>query len=94
MDIQSISDSRFIDSTDSEAEAQSPVDETSDSSSGVNSGEISEAVRMMALLKEVGQGNGIREERIQRLSTLIQSGEYETQERLDELAEQLVDELI
>lgn len=48
----------------------------------------------LELLQDVKSKDGMRIKKIQRYSRLINNGNYETDDRIDELADRLLDELL
>jgi len=54
----------------------------------------SEIEPFFELLRQRDDQSFIRTDRIRKLSRLIENGEYETEERLDQLADRLLEELL
>jgi anti-sigma28 factor (negative regulator of flagellin synthesis) len=48
----------------------------------------------LKLLRDVENNDGLRVRKIERYSRLISNGNYETEERIEELADRLLDELL
>lgn len=48
----------------------------------------------LELLRDVEKNDGLRMKKVEQYSRLINNGNYETEDRIDELADRLLDELL
>ncbi len=95
MDIQGISGAGSVDPVDPSKKAEqgdnakkpaegSPKDEVT----------VSSTARFLSKLQNIEKQQPVRTDRVEELSNMIDQGEFETEERLDELGDRLVDELL